>query len=251
MTDPASNISSGKAPAWAAALQRFNQWAMFDIGGGPRPFTLATIINIQKAGSLPFFALLIWFYFRQRPAATSTVAWTYLALHGGYGINWLIKDLLFPDAKWQHRTTILAGILGAAGLALYWLAGWLIISGHTSMDYPLPQSIWISLCILICLLGSIIMTAADVQKYCTLKLRKGLITDGMFKHIRHPNYLGEMMVYGAFALLAWHWIPALVLAYFWGTMFSANIVMKEVSMSRYPEWATYRKRTWWLIPGIF
>lgn len=251
MASRASNITTGKAPAWATALQRFNQWIMFDVGGGPRPFTLATIINIQKAGSLPFFAFLIWFYSGRNEAATSTAAWIYLALHGGYGITWLIKDLLFPDAKWQHRTTIVAGILGAVGLAMYWLAGWLIISGRTSMDYPLPAPIWFSVCILLCLLGCVIMTAADIQKYCTLKLRKGLITDGMFKHIRHPNYLGEMMVYGAFALLAWNWIPVLVLAFFWGTMFSTNMVMKEISMSRHPEWVAYRKRSWWLLPGIF
>ncbi len=251
MSSPAANSVSTTPPAWAVSLQRFNQWIMFDIGGGPRPFTLATIINIQKAGSLPFFAFLIWLYSDKTPSATSSAAWVYLALHGGYGINWLIKDLLFPDAKWQHRTTILAGAISAAGLTMYWLAGWLIISGRTSMNYPLPENIWISLCVLICLLGCIIMTAADVQKYCTLKYRKGLITDGMFKHIRHPNYLGEMMVYGAFALLAWHWLAVLVLALFWGTMFSTNMVMKEISMSRHPEWAAYRTRTWWLIPGIF
>ena len=251
MSHPATNQSSIRAPAWATFLQRFNQWIMFDVGGGPRPFKLATIINIQKAGSLPFFGFLIWFYSDKTEAATSTAAWLYLALHGGYGLNWLIKDLLFPDGKWQHRTTVLAGTLGAAGLALYWLAGWLIISGRTTMDYPLPAPMWFSLCVLSCLLGCIVMTAADVQKFCTLKLRPGLITDGMFKYIRHPNYLGEMMVYGAFALLAWHWIPMLVLAYFWGTMFSTNMVMKEVSMSRHVEWADYKKRSWWLLPGVF
>ena len=94
------------------------------------------------------------------------------------------------------------------------------------------------------------MTAADIQKYCTLKIKRGLITDGMFKYVRHPNYLGEMMIYGSFALLAWHWIPVIVLAYFWGTMFLTNMVMKEASMSRYPEWAEYKKRTWWLVPKI-
>lgn len=251
MSPPASNTSSSKAPGWANILQRCNQWLMFDVGGGPRPFKLATIINIQKAGSLPFFALLIWFYSTRTEAATSATAWIYLALHGGYGINWLIKDLLFPDPKWQQRSTILACIFGSAGLALYWLAGWLIISGRTSMDYPLPAPVWFSLCILLCLLGCIIMTAADVQKFCTLKLRQGLITDGMFTWIRHPNYLGEMLVYGGFALLAWHWLPGLVLAFFWGTMFSTNMVMKEVSLARHPGWAAYRQRTWWLLPGVF
>ena len=92
---------------------------------------------------------------------------------------------------------------------------------------------------------------ADVQKFVTLKLQRGLITDGMFKYVRHPNYLGEMMIYGSLALLAWHWVPVLVLAYYWGTMFATNMVMKEASMSRYPEWAAYKKRSRWLVPGVF
>ena len=95
------------------------------------------------------------------------------------------------------------------------------------------------------------MMASDVQKYATLKVRRGLITTGMFRWIRHPNYLGEMLVYGSLAMMAWHWIPALVLAYFWLVMFSTNMVMKEASMSRHAEWAAYRHRTWWLVPGIF
>ncbi|MBK6452512.1 MAG: DUF1295 domain-containing protein [Proteobacteria bacterium] len=88
-------------------------------------------------------------------------------------------------------------------------------------------------------------------KYTTLRLRRGLITTGMFKWVRHPNYLGEILVYGSLAMLAWHWLAALVIAYFWITMFATNMAMKEASMSRYPEWAAYRKRTWWLVPGIF
>jgi steroid 5-alpha reductase family enzyme len=45
------------------------------------------------------------------------------------------------------------------------------------------------------------MIAADAQKYFTLRLQPGLITHGMFRYIRHPNYLGEMMIYGSFALM--------------------------------------------------
>lgn len=239
------------APAWARTLRRFNQWLMFDLGGGPRPFKLAWIINLQKAGSFPFFAFLIWFHADTTPAATSTAAWLYLALHGSYGLVWLAKDLKFPDASWQGRATIASSVVGALGLAGYWLAGWLLISGRSSMNYPLPDAMWFCLCTSMCVLGCAIMVAADVQKFCTLKWHPGLITDGMFSRIRHPNYLGEMMIYAAFALLAWHWLPWLVLAYFWGFLFSTNMAMKEASMSRYPEWAAYRKRTWWLLPGIF
>lgn len=250
MNQAISGSAQYPAPAWARALRRFNQWIMFDLGGGPRPFRLAWIINLQKAGSFPFFGFLIWFYADTTPAATSMAAWLYLALHGSYGLVWLMKDLLFPDASWQGRATIASCFVGALGLAGYWLAGWLIISGRTSMDYPLPDSAWYCLCVTMCVLGCVIMTAADVQKFCTLKLHRGLITDGMFTHVRHPNYLGEMMIYGALALLAWHWLPLLVLAYFWGFLFSTNMVMKEASMSRYPDWAAYKKRTWWLLPGI-
>ena len=238
------------APGWIQALNKYNQWFMFNIGGGPRPFKMAWVINMQKAGSFPFFAFLIWFYADKTPAATSTAAWVYLALHGSYGLNWLLKDIFFPDANWQGRATLLSCVAGVFGLALYWLAGWLIISGTSSLNYPLPDEAWFSLCISLCVLGCVIMTAADVQKFCTLKLKRGLITDGMFQYIRHPNYLGEMMIYGSFALLAWHWIPVVVLAYFWGTMFVTNMAMKEASMSRYPEWAEYKKRSWWLVPGV-
>jgi protein-S-isoprenylcysteine O-methyltransferase Ste14 len=244
------NNAVSTVPSWIQLLNRYNHWLLFNVGGGPRPFKLAWIINLQKAGSFPFFAFLIWFYADKTPAATSTAAWIYLALHGSYGLNWLLKDLFFPDANWQGKATILSCFVGAFGLALYWLAGWLIISGTSPLNYPLPDGVWFSLCISLCVLGCVVMTAADIQKYCTLKIKRGLITDGMFKYVRHPNYLGEMMIYGSFALLAWHWIPMLVLAYFWGTMFLTNMVMKEASMSRYHEWADYKKRTWWLLPKI-
>ena len=66
--------------------------------------------------------------------------------------------------------------------------------------------------------------------------------------VRHPNYLGEMMIYGSFALLVWHWLPWLVLAWVWLGLFAVNMMNKEASLSRYPEWAAYRQRTGWLLP---
>ena len=59
-----------------------------------------------------------------------------------------------------------------------------------------------------------------------------------------------MMIYGSFALMVWHWIPALVLAFVWCTLFATNMVMKEASLSRHSGWAEYRKRTWWLLPFV-
>ena len=42
----------------------------------------------------------------------------------------------------------------------------------------------------------------DAQKYYTLQYKKGLIMDGMYKYIRSPNYLGEVLIYSSYALLS-------------------------------------------------
>jgi len=184
--------------------------------------------------------------------ASSPAAWIYLALHGTYGLVWLLKDMAFPDPSWQQRITI-AGGLNAFLFVLgpYWLMGWLLISGVSRPAYPLPPSAWFALCISLCMFGSALMIAADAQKYFTLRVRRGLITDGVHRYIRHPNYLGEMMIYGSLALLVWHWLPVLILAAVWLGVFAVNMVYKEASLSRYPEWAAYRRRSWWLVPFVF
>lgn len=234
-------------PAWAASLRRFATWLSQDFGGGPRPWKLASVVNFQKGGTFVLLgAMMAWY------GNSSTAAWIYLALHGTYGLIWLLKDLCFPDPSWQVRVTI-GGGLNAFLFVLgpYWLFGWLLISGTVQPRYPLPDYAWICLCISLCLFGSALMIAADAQKYFTLRVQRGLITDGVHRWIRHPNYLGEMMIYGSFALLVWHWFPALVLAFVWLGVFAVNMAMKEASMSRYPEWAAYKRRTWWLVPFVF
>jgi protein-S-isoprenylcysteine O-methyltransferase Ste14 len=92
------------------------------------------------------------------------------------------------------------------------------------------------------------MIAPDAQKYFTLRVKPRLITDGMYRFIRHPNYLGEMLIYGSFALMVWHWFLLIVLTWIWGGVFAVNMILKEQSLSRYPEWQEYRRRSWWLFP---
>ena len=101
------------------------------------------------------------------------------------------------------------------------------------------------------MIGSVIMIAADAQKYFTLQIQRGLITDGMHRYVRHPNYLGEILIYASFALMVWHWLPVLVLVWVWVGLFAVNMIKKEVSLSRYPGWKEYKKRSKWLLPGIF
>ena len=234
------------APAWARKMHALVGYLSRDFLGGPRPWKLSWVVNFQKAGTFAFLGGLMWFY-----SNTSTAAWIYLSLHGSYGLAWIIKDLAFPDPAWQARVTIGGGINAfVLVLGWYWLFGWLLISGSVQPDYPLPDAAWYCLCISLCIVGCTIMIGADAQKYFTLRVQPGLITDGMFRYIRHPNYLGEMLVYGSFAMMVWHWLPWLVLAFVWICVFAVNMVMKEASLSRHPGWDEYRRRSWWLLPFV-
>jgi protein-S-isoprenylcysteine O-methyltransferase Ste14 len=172
-------------------------------------------------------------------------------MHGTYGVIWVIKDLTFPDPNFHKPITISAGIASLLSvLGWYWVFGWLLISGASRPSYPLPDYVWFCLCVSLCIMGCAIMIAADAQKYFTLRIKRGLITNGMYRFIRHPNYLGEMMTYGSFALMVWHWLPFIVLAWIWGGLFAVNMMLKEASMSRYPNWVEYKRQSWWLLPPI-
>ncbi|MCB1583431.1 MAG: DUF1295 domain-containing protein [Marinicella sp.] len=144
-----------------------------------------------------------------------------------------------------------AGLVAFWGVLFwYWVIAWLLISQSTVPNYPLPQNLWYALCIVLCLLGCVIMIAADAQKFYTLKFRQGLITDGIHRTIRHPNYLGEIMIYSSFGLMAWHWGAVAILLAVWLLVFLPNMVAKERSLSRYSEWSAYKKRSGWLLPFL-
>jgi len=217
-----------------------------DFLGGPKPWKLSWVINFQKAGTFVFVAALMWYY-----QNFSTAAYLYLALHGSYGFVWLIKDLNFPDAGWQKKVTIGAGFM-AFFLVLfwYWVIAWLLIRQPATPAYPLADAAWFALCTATCILGCVIMIAADTQKHYTLKYQKGLIDTGIHRYVRHPNYLGEMMIYASFGLLAWHWLAAVILGSVWLLVFVPNMVAKEKSLSRYAGWAAYKKRSGWILPFI-
>ena len=251
MSAAQESSSAYPAPAWAQKSRAITDYIVNDFGGGPRPWKFSWVINFQKAGTFVFLGLIMWYYAGKTDAATSTAAWIYLAMHGSYGLVWILKDLTFPDPNWQKKITIGGGINAfLTVLGWYWIFGWLLISGTAKPTYPLPELAWFALCISLCIMGCVIMIAADAQKFYTLRVKRGLIMDGMHKYVRHPNYLGEMMIYGSFALMVWHWLPVIVLAYVWLGLFNTNMQMKEASMSRYPDWAAYKKRSWWVLPFV-
>jgi protein-S-isoprenylcysteine O-methyltransferase Ste14 len=99
------------------------------------------------------------------------------------------------------------------------------------------------------ILGMFLHYVSDAQKYFILQARKGLMEDGFFARTRNPNYLGEILIYSGFVLALWHWQAALVLAG-WVQYFVRNMRRKDKSMSHYPEFAAYKRRTGMLLPAL-
>lgn len=212
-----------------------------DLFGGPRVLKAAWVINLQKASTLPFVFALMWAF-----DCWTTTAWLYAALHGSYGLCWLLKDRTFPDPNWERRITFGgAFVVWATVLGPYWLAPVLIVTQRVEAPPPVLFG-----AAFVYVLGVVLMMGSDAQKYFTLKQTGGLISDGFFARIRHPNYLGEMLLYGSFALLARHWAPWAVLAWVWLGVFLPNMLRKEASMARYEAWPGYRARTGMLLPRL-
>lgn len=176
-----------------------------------------------------------------------TVApWIYLALHGTYGIMWLIKDSLYPDRQWEQEVSWGTGLVVFVFLVLYWVAPFILISSGVQPSAPL-----MAIAIATNLFGVFLHYGSDAQKYFTLKYNQGLITEGFFSRSRNPNYLGEILIYLGFAMLTQHWLPLAILSLFFALVFLPNMRKKDQSLARYPEFAAYKARSGLLLPKLF
>ena len=131
-----------------------------------------------------------------------------------------------------------------------------------------PCSIRIGACMLIHLFGLYVNHGSDLQKYYTLKYKKGeLITTGFFKLTRNPNYIGMMCIYTSFITLTNKPLGYILIMAIWTTIFIPRMLMKDVSLGKIyfkiyifhhnthlatkKGWHKYREQSWMLFPRIF
>ena len=198
-------------------------------------------INLHKGLSFPFILTLMFIY-----QNFNLGAWVYLALHGTYGLLWLLKSQIYPDKQWEQEISVGMGIFGFVLVSLYWVAPFILISSGSQPPLPL-----VAAAISLNIIGVFLHYSSDAQKYYTLKYRSGLITEGFFARSRNTNYLGEILIYAAFAMLVQHWLPFLILAAFIAGVFIPNMIKKDRSLGRYPEFADYKTRSGLLLPRLF
>jgi protein-S-isoprenylcysteine O-methyltransferase Ste14 len=200
---------------------------------------------IDSHKGVTFLAILVMMaYFNQWQNPT---AWVYLALHGTYGILWVLKSRIFPDKQWETERGLGYGLVIWAGLSLYWIAPFII----TSRGVQAPA--WLlGLAVSLYTLGVFLHYAADMQKFIELKYNPGqLITDGLLSRTRNINYFGELLIYLGFGLLAMHWLPILVIVLFIALLWAPNMLKKDKSLSRYPEFLEYKRKSKLFIPFLF
>lgn len=200
------------------------------------------IIDTHKGiTGLVVLGLIAWQNAWREPAAL-----VYLAIHGSYGLMWVLKSRHFPDKSWEKPCSLQRAVAIWAALSLYWIAPWILITSN-------PQaSAWIiALSVFLFGIGIFLHFCSDMQKHVALKLRPGhLIHTGLWGRLRNPNYFGELLIYVSFAILAMHWLPFIVLAMFIAAYWLPNMLRKDRSLARYPGFAAYRARSWLFVPFL-
>jgi protein-S-isoprenylcysteine O-methyltransferase Ste14 len=238
----------------AEAMSAFNDWYLHRIPGGAGLTAPRVPINLQKSTVGAVVLALMW-----RAGDFSLAAWLYLVLHGSYGIFWLVKDLAFPDPSWRTPQSLSSAVaVFVYPLGFYYLAPLVMLTGLGSAvpggwgtTATLPAGV-AAAAVAGYAAGVFLHFGADGQKHFVLAHRRPrqLITDGFFAATRNPNYLGEILVYSSFCLLAQHWLPWAACATVWLGVFLPNMLRKERSMARYPEHAAWVARTGLLLPSL-
>jgi protein-S-isoprenylcysteine O-methyltransferase Ste14 len=225
-------------PAWAKLFATFQNKTIWDFPG-KKTIKAAWAVNLHKV-----FTIFIIYGMMEYFNNFSVGAWVYLSLHGVYGFCWLIKDLGFRDHRLENKMSIGGFInLYIFLIAWYWIIPYLFIS-----QYVEPSGFELFVAVSLHTLGVVLMIAADGQRHYSIKFNPGLITGGVFRYTRNPNYLGEVMLYSAYAFLANHWIAWAIVAYATITTFFPNMYNKEASISRHPGWKEYKASSGLIIP---
>ena len=198
-------------------------------------------LDTHKAAT-PFVVLGLIGYYSQWE---NTTAWIYLALHGSYGLLWLVKSNLFPDKSWEKEIHWTGGIGLLLVVGMYWVSPWIITS------HAVQAPAWyLGLCVGLTVCGVFYMFVSDMQKHTYLTLRPNqLITEGLWSNCRNPNYFGEFLIYAGLSLLAMHWLAMLVMAIF-VTTWIPNMRKKDKSLSRHAGFEDYKKRSKIWIPFL-
>jgi protein-S-isoprenylcysteine O-methyltransferase Ste14 len=204
-----------------------------------------TAINTAKALTIGLLLLLAGRY-----GVADMRQVLYLSLHISYCLWWLLEQWLFPQRREQLFTERVGPVRFA--MALLFIGVLYTLPGLLAFWNPEPISHGtVALAMGLFIFGSLINATADVQKMTAKAMGAGLVADGIWRRVRHVNYLGDLLRYLSFAVVAgagWAYlVPGLVLL-----IYLQRIALKERQMGeKYLDFAAYQTRSTRLLPWIW
>ncbi|KAM3129278.1 hypothetical protein pb186bvf_018657 [Paramecium bursaria] len=222
-------------PKWMEWYGEAFEIFSFNALGGPKLIQPFQIVDFFK-GTTAVYLLILMHYFQN----FSSGAYLYLVLHGSYGFIWVTKDIICPDFRARIKQSLSGSIFLILLLVYYWIIGFIQISGY-GINNPSKQRI--SIVIISYVSGVFLMTVTDIQKYYTLKFKKGLITEGIVKHNRNPNFLGESLIYGSFAIATGNDLCYLIVWSSFIIIFLSRMISKDCSLAKKNGWEQYKKQS--------
>ena len=136
-------------------------------------------IDLHKGATFIYILLLMYFFSDclSNQSNNNIAIYVYLALHGTYGILWILKSKIYPDKQWESKCSVWYGLLIWVGLSLYWIAPYIILTKNIPNNIS-PSNWYIAMCISMYIFGIFFHFTSDMQKFIQLKYNPNhLITD--------------------------------------------------------------------------
>ncbi len=102
-----------------------------------------------------------------------------------------------------------------------------------------------------------VMAMRTLQEYFTYRVSIGdqheLIEQGLYRHVRHPAYLGELLVFLGIGLAFANWVSLISLVVCPFIAFTVRMNVEEKALlSRFAgRYEAYRERTWRMLPWFY
>ena len=129
-------------------------WFCHDLPPGPPFMPMRYFVNLHKGG-MPFLVYGLMLYFDN----FSLGCWLYLALHGSYGLFWLLKDFTFPDSSWERKVKFTPFFISYFIVLQFYCYGAYLMTSRDAPQDPSPERV--CLCVMMYCFGIVFMMGAD------------------------------------------------------------------------------------------
>jgi protein-S-isoprenylcysteine O-methyltransferase Ste14 len=157
------------------------------------------------------------------------------------------------SGEFDQRSTMFIGIaylICAVALLLAWLLNWMKIAVLSAWIG------WLGIVIALAGLGFRAWAMRVLGAFYTRTLKmaenQSIVREGPYRLIRHPGYLGSILMWVGAATATANWIVILIVLVAMFGAYHYRIQNEEKMLTTTnPEYAEYQKHTWRLIPFVY